>query len=90
MRIDIIKQIDETNRYVYRFTLFTFYIVFTEYTIEEKVKRTWFVRKKWDIYDKRDSTVPMPILPQSIRDEAINKVSSYLSVKTWDEYKQPK
>lgn len=92
MRITLINELDDFNREVYGFNVFDFNIVFVEYSKEEKPKgkRTWKRTQWWDNYRLRDSTCQEPPLTFEIRQIALEKVSSYLKVLSWDEWKKSK
>jgi hypothetical protein len=89
MHIEVITNIDEQTREIYRFYLFDFSIVFDKYWLETKIKpkRTWTTVKFWDRISTRSSNITEPILTDEIRELALIKAKKQIKVQTWSEYK---
>jgi hypothetical protein len=89
--MEIVNQISDTEREVYRFHTIGSVHVFSGYyfDIKPKGKRKWRIEKHWDRLDNRGSNVPEPNLPDGIRELAMKEAMKYVFVKTWSEYKNP-
>lgn len=90
MRLDVVKQIDAETREVWSFNLTGFNVIFVWWSIETKPKRkhNWTIEECWDAYGRSTARmVKEPVLPESIRNEALLEVMKYIRVRTWDEWK---
>lgn len=90
MRIEVVKSIDAETREVWTFNMFDLLVVFVGFKTEKKPKgkRIWVCNEYWDNYDKRNSKLTEPVLPDEIKKDALNLAISYIKVKTWNEYKK--
>lgn len=89
MRIEVEVNIDSENREYYEFNLFDcMTCVFVTYHHESKPKgkRIWRITKFWDKHS-RDSTMQEPELSLNIRELALEKAKSLITVKTWKEWR---
>ena len=91
MVIEVIQEIDNETRDVWRFNILDLNAVFVHWHKETKPKgkRIWRVGEYWDSYRRRDSSVPEPTLPAEIREKAFTEFSKLIKVQTWYEYKNP-
>lgn len=88
-RIEIIKQIDDRTREVWRFTQFGCDIVAVYYAKEtkEKGKRKWLVFEYWNKYDRhRWGRIDQhPPLTLEVKQLALDAFIGKLRVCTWEE-----
>jgi hypothetical protein len=90
MRIDIVKQIDKDTREIWGFNTFDFNAVFVRWhkEVKPKNKRKWVMIDFWDKYSRRHPMMSEePILPEAIKSEALNELTKFVRVRTWDEWK---
>lgn len=89
-RIEVINQIDDHNREVYRFNWLDQKVIHSHYSLEEKPprKRKWRTVKSWDRLDNRMNRIKEePKLPDHIREQAYKKACEQIKVMTSEEWK---
>ena len=93
MRIEVEISENLLTREVWAFRAFNHTIVFVSYAYMEKPKgkRTWNAVKMWDKYNSPyQNTCQEPLLPDSIKELAKQKLVEMITVKTWDEWDSSK
>jgi hypothetical protein len=84
--MEIIINVSETEREHYIFTQFNLNFVLTEYSKQEKVKRTWKTINFWSNYYKRSSSCECPKLTDELKKIALEEVIKNIQIKHRDEH----
>lgn len=90
MRIEVEIEQSQMVREVWEFNVFDQSVVFIRYCLMEKPKgkRKWSTINLWDKYKRTyQNTCKEPVLPDSIKELAKQKLVDMITVKTWGEWK---
>jgi hypothetical protein len=84
-------EIDKNTKEQWRFNIMDLNVVFVGWIqlTRPQGKRKWIADKWWDKYGRsRDFSHEEPELPKHIKQMALERVQSMVTVKTWNEWKK--